>query len=253
VQPLYQILIVLMTIGGFEALLHLLRHPITIQFIAYYQPHLSAKMRRGFADLSYAASIVVTLAVVIGTMVLSYSALDSALSHITNFKMNIAVWYLAAFFISVAVGFHIIAYCFCRLLGKLFGKYWPTGIDYLYYLSAGALLSLLIAKHYNQTDIVGIFGKYEISASVVMLNLKLLKTTVNIYSWHYELGKPLVRDLWLGDRILSKELTDYTMAQLPKYLGDNHILRDSLTKQKIPLVPGKAWEGLVTRFGNKRT
>jgi len=137
----------------------------------------------GGRNLARIVSIVFAFNVSVFLIWLSFSLVKSASAAPNAEYIGIIAQNILGAFISVTVSIHILFYCFGGVVASLFPKkLWPKVIDYPYYLAAAALL-IMIAYNIqsSQGDLIRIAG-YEIVVGILVLNLKILKTSVELFT-----------------------------------------------------------------------
>ena len=107
---------------------------------------------------------------------------------------------LGILFVSSAVFIHFLGYCFSGVLNKwpFEGVLWPKSFDYIYYICAFVLLITIAAGLYDLNDFVTSISKTEIIIGVYLLNLKIFKTSYELFPNKYQHKEYLIRDPILG-------------------------------------------------------
>ncbi len=94
-------------------------------------------------------------------------------------------------FIIIGAGLHYFAYCLGGALKAWLGAAWPKLIDYPYY-TAGAVLLVWIASQTSAGEQL-VALRFEIVSGMILLNLKILKTSTEIFPTLYASPFNLVR------------------------------------------------------------
>ena len=98
-------------------------------------------------------------------------------------------------FILLLIGIHAIGYCYHGMLYKWTSGKWPKIIDYFYYIAASIFLFLLLDSS-KQTII------YDILVGSILFNLKILKTTIEVFTNSYNKDVALIRSIYRRRDIL---------------------------------------------------
>ena len=115
-------------------------------------------------------------------------------------SLSLVLMAFAALFTLGLLFVHVFAYCFAGVLNRwpFGGRFWPKGIDYVYYMFGSAVLALLVAEIYGEQAIRVEALRVEVVIGVYLFNLKLLKTSYELFPGTFKWSQGWVRDPFFG-------------------------------------------------------
>ena len=103
-------------------------------------------------------------------------------------------------FVLVSFFTHTVGYSFGGFLNRWpwNGRLWPKGIDYLYYLFGTLVLAVLLAQIYGESEVLLKALKWEVFFGIFLFNMKIFKTSYEIFPHTLGWRDGWIRDLFIG-------------------------------------------------------
>ena len=140
------------------------------------------KARTIGVDINHLGSFIsfISAIIILGILVyLSLVDLNHLMQSPSNGDFENARNKFITLFVFSFLVIHVLGYSFAGFLNKT--QYWPKAIDYPYYFFGSFILVMVMANLYKETDLVTLASRVEVIAGVYLFNLKLFKTTYELF------------------------------------------------------------------------